>query len=186
MRPSYFFRGEPPNTSLIGIAAKASSTACTCATVRRMSAGHHRVAVLHGCDGADLVGAAQILLLASEIPQWSPPLADQVGHHARHLLGLHFRVDAVLIVEIDAVDAQAAERLLRRIEEVIAHLHGIGQQLRHFALVGRSAVSVAHAHAAQPHGGDPQPAQTQYSVLHRPQNWLFDRLISISETCSLR
>lgn len=213
-----------------------------------MSAGHHRVAVLHGRDGADLVGAAQILLRRlRDSPVENLPLADQVGHRARLLLGLHLRVDAVLVVEIDAVGAQAAERLLhrtadgrrtrvgnegvrpcavgvverqpefrgeddpvaegaqrlaqqllvvvrpvgravdlRRIEEVIAHLHGIGQQLRHLALVGRSAVSVAHAHTAQPHGGDPQPAQSQYSVLHRPQNWLFDRLISISETCSLR
>lgn len=51
--------------------------------------------------------------VASEIPQWRIfPLADQVGHRARLLLGLHLRVDAVLIVEIDAVGAQAAERLL--------------------------------------------------------------------------
>ena len=35
-----------------------------------------------------------------------------------------------------------------RIEKKIAHFHGIGQQCRHFVLVCRSAIGMAHAHAA--------------------------------------
>lgn len=49
---------------------------------------------------------------------------------------------------------------LGRVEKSIAHLHGIGEQFRHFVLVGRCAVGVAHAHTAQPHGGHSQSAQS--------------------------
>lgn len=44
------------------------------------------------------------------------------------------------------------------IEKGVAHLHGIGEEFRHFTLVGGRTVSVAHAHAAQPDGGDAQAA----------------------------
>ena len=53
-----------------------------------------------------------------------------------------------------------------RIEKGITHLHGVGQQLRHFFLVGRRTVGMAHAHAAQTYGGDSQSAQSQYPVFH--------------------
>ncbi len=47
---------------------------------------------------------------------------------------------------------------LGRIEKGVTHLHGIGQQHRHFFLVGRRAIGMAHAHTAKPDGGDTQTA----------------------------
>ena len=44
------------------------------------------------------------------------------------------------------------------IEKGVAHLHGISDEFRHFTLVGGRTVGVAHAHAAQPDGGDAQAA----------------------------
>ena len=49
-------------------------------------------------------------------------------------------------------------RIVRRaihfggIEEVVAHIHCLCQQLRHFPMVGRRTVGVAHSHTAQADG----------------------------------
>ena len=40
------------------------------------------------------------------------PFPDQVLHRAGDLLDRHVRVDAVLIVEVDRVDAEVLERAL--------------------------------------------------------------------------
>ena len=47
---------------------------------------------------------------------------------------------------------------LGRIEKGVTHLHRIGEQFRHFALVCRCAVGMAHAHTAKPDGGYAQTA----------------------------
>ena len=44
------------------------------------------------------------------------------------------------------------------VEESVAHLHGIGEEFRHFTLVGRRTVGMAHAHAAKSYGRYAQAA----------------------------
>ena len=73
---------------------------------------------------------------------------------------------------------------LGRVEKGIAHLHGVGEQFRHFALVGRSAVGMAHAHAAQSHGRHSQSAEPQCSVIHLCFSPFF--AVTVSASSSIR
>ena len=49
---------------------------------------------------------------------------------------------------------------LGRVEKGVTHLHGIGKQFRHLALVGRRTVGMAHAHTAQAHSRHSQSAKS--------------------------
>ena len=43
---------------------------------------------------------------------------------------------------------------LRRVEQRVARIHGLGNQVSHLPFVGGSAVGVAHTHAAEADGGN--------------------------------
>ena len=140
-------------------------------------------------------------------------LPYQVLYGSRHIFYRHIRVGAVLVIQVDVVRLQAAERAFHRfpygfgtgigyqrigyspasqvepqaelrgddhlfpirfqgiaqqflvvvriigraihfggVEEVVAHIHSLCQQLRHFPMVGRRTVGVAHSHTAQADG----------------------------------
>ena len=54
----------------------------------------------------------------------------------------------------------------RRVEEGDAALDGRADQRDHLCLVGGRAVAEAHAHAAEPEGGDFQAAVSEFALLH--------------------
>ena len=57
---------------------------------------------------------------ASLSPRWRTlPSLDQLGHRADRLLDRHVGVDAVLVVEVDVVGAEALQRALDRAADVL-------------------------------------------------------------------
>ncbi len=66
------------------------------------------------------VGAPERLdasLREAEVPDLA--LGDQLLHRPGDILDRHVRVDAVLVVQVDGVDAQAPERALRHLPDVL-------------------------------------------------------------------
>lgn len=75
-----------------------------------MPAREHGVAVLDGRHGAHRIRSPQVILVRLR----DAPCADlaclhELGHEAGHFLRLHVGVGAMLVVEIDAIDAQTAQ-----------------------------------------------------------------------------
>ena len=75
-----------------------------------MPAREHGVAVLDSSHGAHRIRSPQAILVHLR----DAPCADlarlhKLGHNAGHFLRLHVRIDAMLVVKIDAIDAQTAQ-----------------------------------------------------------------------------
>jgi hypothetical protein len=74
---------------------------------------------LHGGDGVDGVGARELLhrrLGHADRPRLAG--GDDLGHRAPGLLHRHLLVDAVQLVQVDVVDAEAAQRAV----DALAHV----------------------------------------------------------------
>src|ERR1700730_17571709 len=56
-------------------------------------------------------------------------LLDQITHRACHLLDRHGRIDTVLIEEIDIVGAEAAQRALHRLADLLRPAGSFGADL---------------------------------------------------------
>ena len=100
-------------------------------------AGHHGIAVLDGGDGSYSMGAPQVLFGGlRDSPGTDLALGDELAKLLGNNLGLHLGVNAVLVVEVNSVDAQLAQALLA------ACANGLGAAVQHQIVVG----VVMHAH----------------------------------------
>ena len=76
----------------------------------RLDAIEQRIFVLHRRDLVNLVGAADGLRRRlAQAEEAHLALRDELRHRADGVLDRHRRVDAMLVVEVDHVDAEALE-----------------------------------------------------------------------------